>query len=164
MKLPLHIAAKLLLLQQLEKLPASSLKHEVVDELLQEGLLQKQMQGRGRTYLFAPSAAALAPYLHNRFGINDLQAYVQTMQSNTTNRSALVEATSNSKTKRLRSFTGFMVATPEPMNVTLNHQPVTLLPHPGLFTYVADYANFEVPADVTIVGVENAENFNNLPQ
>lgn len=164
MTLPVHIAQKLLQLQQAEKLPASSLKHAIIDELIKEGLIQKQMQGRGRTYLFVPDIIALNHNLHNRFGIASLATYLEAMQNKTANRSEAVEASSNSKIKRIRSFKGFMVTSLQPIFITINKQKTSLQPIPGLFTYVSDFKNFSVPADVTVVGVENAENFNYLQQ
>ncbi len=162
MTLPISIAQKLLLLVQTEKLPFSSVNHPIVKELLQDGILQKIMQGRGKAYLVLPSPHALTHYLHNRFGIANLEAYVKTLQDESLTRSEAVEVSSSSKVKKIRSFTGFMVTSLQPVMVALNNEPFQLSPHEGLFTYVSDYENFSIPADITIIGIENAANFANL--
>ncbi len=164
MTLPLSIAQKLLLLQQTEKLPASNFSHDVVDELLQDGILIKQMQGRGKAHYLLASPHALEHYLHNRFGIKDLAGFVQKMSVDTATKSEAVETSSNSKARKIRSFTGFLVNCIEPVDVQMNDMPFPLIPQKGVFTYIADYTNFSVAEDVTIIGIENAENFNNLDQ
>ena len=164
MTLPIHIAKKLLQLQQGEKIPASSMKHIVVSQLLNDGILQQQMISRGKSIIACSSTDAMLHYLHNRFGISDLQAYIQLLSSQTSSRADAVNIASNSKTRQVRTFKGFLVTCLQPIGVTINGQHFTLLLQPGLFTFVSAYETFEVPADVTIVGVENAENFNKLPQ
>ncbi len=164
MILPVTIARKLLQLQAGEKLPASSLKHIAVTEMIHDGILQKQILGRSKSYLFCSSKTDLTAYINNRFGISDLEAYIKLIDEENTTRSEAVFISSNSKIKQVRSFKGFMVATLQPLEVNINERSFTLLPEPGIFYYVADFKTFSIPANVVIVGVENAENFNHLHQ
>jgi hypothetical protein len=41
----------------------------------------------------------------------------------------------------------------------LHVEHITVAPQDGMFLYVADWHSFVVPEDVTIVGIENMENF-----
>ena len=75
MKLPLHIANKLLQLLQGEHLPASSLKHAVVTKMLEDGVIQKQQTGKTKALLFLSNAASIHAYIKNNFGINNLNEY-----------------------------------------------------------------------------------------
>ncbi len=162
MTLPLHIAQKLLALQQVQRLAASTLKHSVTEQLLNDGILVKQQQGRGRAFITLPSAAALHSYIANRFGINNLVDYIAIMGNHAASRANITEVASNSKTRLTRSFTGFLVASLQPLHCTINNTPITLQPQPGLFTFVSNYQHFSIPPNITVVGVENAANFNHL--
>ena len=164
MTLPLHIAHKLMALLQGAKMPASGLKHQVVTRLLAEGILEKQQLGRSKSLVYLSSPGALNHYLQNQFGIADLQVYIDTLLEPTAARADGVLASSNSKLKPVRTFTGFMVATLQQIEVLVNNQPFTLMPHAGIHFFVSDYEHFIVPQNATIVGVENAENFLHLQQ
>jgi hypothetical protein len=47
----------------------------------------------------------------------------------------------------------------EPIETTLCGEPVTVRPQPGLFTFIYDFERFLPSADITVVGIENPENF-----
>ena len=81
-------------------------------------------------------------------------------------RAQLVEAFGDSKIRAIRSCPGFPVNVYQPLSVELGpadqsgRRPRILLgPVEGAFTFISDWQNFRIPADVLVVGVENMENF-----
>ena len=74
-KIPLHIAEKLLLLQQGEIISASSAKHAVINEFVDENIIQRT--GRVQKSLSVLNNDRLKVYLQNKFGINDLDKYIE---------------------------------------------------------------------------------------
>ena len=81
-------------------------------------------------------------------------------------RAELVEAFGDSKMRAIRSCPGFPVNVYQPLSVELGpadqsgKRPRLLLgPVEGAFTFISDWQNFRIPADVLVVGVENMENF-----
>ena len=80
-------------------------------------------------------------------------------------RAELVEAFGDSKMRAIRSCPGFPVNVYQPLSVELGpadqsgKRPRLLLgPVEGAFTFISDWQNFRIPADVLVVGVENMEN------
>ena len=52
MILPISIAEKLSALQNGEKIPFSKLKHSVIESMIDNGILKKQIQGRSKTLIY----------------------------------------------------------------------------------------------------------------
>jgi hypothetical protein len=69
MVLPRAIAEKLQLLAAGERLPASSLKHPFVLELLEEGIVNEIRSGRTKSTYFIVDPEKFYRYLHNRWDI-----------------------------------------------------------------------------------------------
>ena len=161
MKVSITLARKLLSLAAGDMIPRSQLKNSLVDSLLENEVLQLRSRGT-RKNVFCPDAVALQAYIDNHFGIADLQQYVEMLNGEDLLRSQSVCIASSSKVKSIRSFKGFLVNCLEPISARLNGAELKLAPVPGAFTYVYDFEQFIPAADVTIVGVENGENFRYL--
>src|SRR3990172_459997 len=160
MKLPLHLAERLLELAEGQRLPSSRMRHEVIAGLLADGVIVRQIQGRSKTIYYVRDKEALFSHLSNHFGISDLRAYVQSLkEKDTLTRAEAVVAASDSKVRRIRTFKGFPVNCYQPVEARLNGKPLKILPRPGLFSFIYDFEAFLPAPDVTIVGVENPENF-----
>lgn len=162
MKLPIPIAEKLILLLNGGKIPSSKLKHSVIDVMIDNGILEQQIYGRSKKLIFLRSSERLNDYLTNHFGINSLHDYILGYQNEDALRSDLVEISSDSKLKKVRTFKGFLVNSYFPIQATLNDEPILINPNQGSFYFVYDFENFRVPDNITIVGVENPENFRNI--
>lgn len=162
MKLPLSIAQKLLLLQDGEKLPLSQLKHSLVIDMINNGVLQMEIQGRTRQRIFLSDPCALGLYLKNHFGIDNLAIYVIAFQKDDLRRSEAIEVSSNSKLKAGRTFEGFLVNSYHLIECSLNGEPFIIHPKSGTFTFIYNYKNFLPSPFTTIVGVENADNFREI--
>lgn len=160
--IPLSVAEKLLLLAGGEQLPASTLKHPIVSELIDEQIVQERIAGRTKRTLFIPNPSLLHIWLANQHGINNLQEYIHVLQDKATSRADMVRVSSNSKTLHRRTYQGFLVNSYQPIPCTLLGAAYTVQPHQGTFTFVYDYQSFTPPPHVTIVGIENMENFRHI--
>ena len=161
MKVSGALARKLLALAAGEVIPRSQFKSRLVDSMLDNRVLQLRSRGT-RQSVFCPDAVALQSYIANHFAIADLQQYVEMLDNENLLRSHSVRLAGNSKVKNIRTFKGFLVNCLEPISVRLNGSELKLTPVPGAFTYIYDFEQFVPAEEVTIVGVENAENFRYL--
>jgi len=159
MNIPVSIAEKLLLLWNGEKVPASKIKHSLITEMLDNGVLRKQIQGRSKAIVYCSMPSMLHDFLHNHYGIADLRRYIQTMQKENVSRNELIVVASDSKLKRVRTFKGFLVNCYSPIQTFINETAMTLHPTEGTFQFIHDFGNFTIPHDTTVVCIENPENF-----
>jgi hypothetical protein len=160
MKVPVHIAEKLLQLLQGESIPSSLAKHSLIDDLVVEGIIERK--GRIRKSLFLSNNKALLTYLQNNCSINDLQQYIQVGNQENVLRSDLVAVSSNSKLVKVRTFKGFLVNCYSPIEATLDGKQITINPANGTFQFIYDFEKFIVSQDITIIGIENPENFRHI--
>jgi hypothetical protein len=160
MKLPLHIAKKL---QQLllpgKTVASSTMQHGTVTKMLEDGLLQKQQLSKTKALLFISKKEDVIPYLQNHFAINNLDEYIQVLENDEASRADNIIVAGNSKIQAVRTFKGFLVNCYEEINATINGEPVVIKPLTGAYTFIHSYENFIPEAAVTIVGIENPENF-----
>lgn len=78
MKLPVHIAQKLVQLINGETLSSSAIKHFIIEELVAERIVERT--GRIQKKIHLVNASALNQYLQNKYGINDLEKYIEVAQ------------------------------------------------------------------------------------
>ena len=158
MKLPLGIAKKILRLASGEILPKSQIQHPFVERMIEEGVIHIKASGRRKKHLFIREQDAIYHYLKN-LGINDLSEYIDKLSSEKLTRAEAVKISSDSKLKSIRTFRGFPINCYRPIKARLNDMPLLLEPSEGLFSFVYDFEYFVPNEDVTIIGVENPENF-----
>jgi len=157
MELPLSIAEKLLLLIGGEKIASGTLKHPIVAELIEDGILLRP--GKRRSNILLVDEQQLKLYLLNHYSIDDLEKYIEVIKKEDLIRADLVAVSTDSKSKAIRSFKGFLVNCYEPIPSTLNGVSYIVNPVLGTFSFIYDFGTFIPAADVTIVGIENPENF-----
>lgn len=157
MKIPVHIAEKLLQLSQGEVIPSGKAKHALIEELVSERIIERT--GRIQKKLTIVDNRPLFLYLQNKLGINDLRKYIEVYQKENLQRNELVDISSNSKLKQVRTFKGFLVSSYIPLQATLNGKPITINFTDGTFQFIYDFEKFIPEENVTIVGIENPENF-----
>lgn len=160
--MPLRIAKVLLKLSKGEILPAGQAKHRIIDELVEVHILYRT--GKVRQRIGILSRPNLEIYLDTRCSIKDLSAYVAALEQKGSSRSALTEVSGDSKLKRVRTFKGFLVNSLEPIPALFHEEKILLEPREGMFHFIYDFEHFSPSPDVTIVGVENAENFRKLEE
>ncbi|MDR3245138.1 MAG: hypothetical protein LBT50_01745 [Prevotellaceae bacterium] len=159
MKMPITIAENLILLRNGEKIPASKMKHGLVNEMLENGILRKQIQGRSKALIYLSERQALDDFLQNHYGITDLQNYIRTLKSDDLTRADAIAVSSDSKLKSVRTFKGFLVNCSVSIQATIDGEHIIINPAKGTFQFIYDFENFEIPQDITVVGIENPENF-----
>lgn len=162
MKLPVSIAEKLILLLGGEKIPFSQIKYGVTDLLIDNGILNIQLIGRSKKLIYISKPELLSPFLLNHFGIINLKNYIAGYRNVELSRAKAIEISSNSKLRSIRTFKGFLVNCFQPLECVMNHHPITIGPQEGTFTFIYDFENFLPSPDVTIVGIENPENFRQI--
>lgn len=160
MKVPVHIAERLLQLLQGESIPSSKARHSLIDDLVLEGIIERK--GRIKKTLMISNNKALHTYLQNHCSINDLQKYIQISKQENVLRSDSVAVSSNSKLVKVRTFKGFLVNCYYPIQATLDGNQITINPVNGTFQFIYDFEKFIVSPDITIIGIENPENFRHI--
>lgn len=159
MKLPASIAKKLISLQNGEKIPFSKLKHSTIESMIDNGILKKQIQGRSKSQIYLTDKSSLSAYLMNHFGIDNLVNYVTGFKEHGFRRANAIDVSSNSKLRSIRTFKGFLINCFQPLRCKINNKPIIIRPLDGTFTFVYDYETFIPSESITIVGIENPENF-----
>jgi hypothetical protein len=160
MKLPLKIANILARLVDGETIPASSAKSKIIDNLVAENIIFRK--GKHRKTLSLLNENSLQIYLENQLQINNLDKYISALKNKDSSRAEFVKLTTDSKHSKERAFKGFLVNSFFPIAAELNHQRITINPVVGSFVFIYDYETFKIPANVTVIGVENAKNFSQI--
>lgn len=160
MKLPLHIANHLSgMMSTQSTIPSSELKHPTVNLMLQNGVLSKKQLSNTRAAYYIPSNSLMLAYLENQFGIRDLDEYIRGLSTSQLSRAEAVQLSGDSKLTSVRTFKGFLVNSYTPISASLFGKDMNIQPRQGTFTFIRDYEQFNLDPDITIVGIENAENF-----
>ena len=148
------------LLQRLmsgDSVAASSLRNDLAEELLDEGLLTVKTHGSRRAYA-AIDTVALGKFVESHYG------GLRIVDKERLTRAEIASETGNSKLVVVRSCPGFPVNTYEPISCMLNGREFMVHPQEGSFLFVADWQSFFIPEDVVVVGIENMENFRMIRQ
>ena len=158
MKITSSLIDKLIRLRSGESLPSSALRGEWVEELLSDGVLISRSHG-SRSCIIAASPDTLEKSLmHINERLGHLDKMKETLDAETT-RSEQAAETGNSKLVTARSCPGFPVNSYEPITCCLNSKELVVNPQEGTFLFIADWHSFAIPDDVTVVNIENMENF-----
>lgn len=160
MKLSFKIARILVRLTEGESIPASSAKNKLIDILVSENILLRK--GKHRKTIELLNKIGLDNYLANQLQIFDLEEYISALENKEVTRAELVRITTDSKVSKERAFKGFLVNSYRPVQARLNHNDFIIHPQKGSFIFIYDYETFEIPEDITVVGVENAKNFSEI--
>jgi hypothetical protein len=158
MILPKNIANYLLKLVKEGEQRARTMDYKLIRDMIENGILYERSASRS-TFIGITRLEALNNYLLNHFGIPNLTQYVSHLDNPNSTRADSIEVGSNSKTKNIRTFKGFLVNCYQPMDGILNHQPILIQPLIGTFIFIYDFESFSIPPDITVVGIENSENF-----
>lgn len=158
MKITSSLIDKLIRLRSGESLPSSALRGEWVEELLSDGVLISRSHG-SRSSIIAASPETLEQSLrHTDERLGNLDKMKETLDTESTRSGQAVE-TGNSKLVTTRSCPGFPVNSYEPITCSLSGKELVVNPQEGIFIFIADWHYFAIPEDVTVVNIENMENF-----
>ena len=158
MKITSSLIDKLIRLRSGESLPSSALRGEWVEELLSDGVFISRSHG-SRSSIIAASPETLEQSLrHTDERLGNLDKMKETLDTEST-RSGQAAETGNSKLVTTRSCPGFPVNSYEPITCSLSGKELVVNPQEGTFLFIADWHSFAIPDDVTVVNIENMENF-----
>ena len=160
MKLTLRIAKVLIKLKKGEIIPSSSAKSKLINELIAEKIIWQK--GRHHKTLQLLNDESLDNFLSNQLQINNLEEYILALENPIATRSDFVKIASDSKKSKERVFKGFLVNSYTPIKAKLNNKEFLINPISGSFVFIYDFESFEVEKDITIVGIENSENFRKI--
>ena len=158
MKITVALIQRLKELADGKTLTASSLRGDWFQQMQADGILIAVTHGSRKGYRAADKSSFLH-YIASQYDIRDLDATLNLLQQEISDRASQVEVTGDSKFIRHRTFQGFLVNSYQPIPAELNGDSITILPTEGSFVFISDYQSFSIPEDVVIVGIENAENF-----
>ena len=159
MKLPIGIAQKVKQMLDGEEIQSSKLKQSIALKMVEDGAIQYRNISKSKRMYFIKNTENLNNYLRTEFGINNLNQYLEQINKPNLTRSDAIEISSNSKVKNIRTFKGFLVNCYQPINATINNFPTIINPTEGTFTFIYDFEAFIIPKNVTIIGIENPENY-----
>ena len=156
-------AETLLEILETQKFPYSRFPQKaLLKKMIDDGVLL--ISGRRQKVVHLPSAEFLLDYLENHFGISDLEAYVSTLSDQDATRADLARVAGDTKIQRKKVFQGFLVNCYNDIYGQLNEKSIILKPAEGSFVFINDYEHFSLEPDVTIVVIENFENFRCIEQ
>lgn len=158
MKKTVALIDKFISLANGEALPASSLRGDWIEQMLEDGVLMVTSHGSRKT-LRAIDGRSFCEYLSNKCNIRDLEECRRLLLSDNVERAVQVAVTGDSKYREKRTFYGFLVNSYQPIPATVNGYSKTILPLEGTFDFIYDYWKFAIPEDVVVIGIENPENF-----
>ena len=168
MKITRGLIEKLIALRDGESLPASALKGEWVEELIRDGILVSSSRGSRRSLktVDRESFTKAIARVNERF--DDLEMFRDMLMEESSSgealRASLASDSGNSKLKMRRSFPGFLVNSYEAIDPQLHGKSCVILPEERSSVFVSDWERFVIPSDVTVVGIENPENFRFIRQ
>lgn len=159
----LSIINKLLSLAAGQTLPDSRLRRDIFREMQAGGVLIAVTHGSRKAWR-AADEAAVRRFAAERLGLTDLESCRDLMTDKAAGRAEMVAVTGDSKFIKRRSFTGFLVASLVPIEISVGGCLQTVSPSHGTFTFVFDYQTLSVASDIIVVGIENVENFRRLEE
>ncbi|MBN2892447.1 MAG: hypothetical protein JXL97_11315 [Bacteroidales bacterium] len=162
MEITLTFAKLLLRLINGEQIPIGQFNSEVNKNLLNNFIADFALSSpkpKGKTKLiYCSNETDLRNYLFSK-GVPHLENYIEYLETGNYSRAENAIFASDTKIKNFRVFEGFFVNTYLDLFSALNNQKISLKPVAGSWIYIVDYKNFKIEKDITIVGVENTENF-----
>ena len=161
MKMTAALMEKLLRLAEGNALPSSSLRGDMFERMQADGILVAITHG-SRKSLRVCDLGVFREYLADVYDIRDLEATHELLRQGGVERATQVELTGDSKFAPSRTFTGFLVNSYQPIDAVLAGRAISIFPPEGSFVFIADYQHFSIPEDVTVIGMENAENFRHV--
>jgi hypothetical protein len=134
----------------------------MLDRFLKDNVLDYRIIGNQQKKIFCTDHNNLEKYLHNKFEIPSLSEYVGFLEREDFQRSDAARAVSDTKFRKTKVFTGFLLNCYEELSCELDLVPLVIKPMAGVFTFISAYQYFKIPSDVTVVIVEGHENFREI--
>lgn len=141
-----------------KKVPLSRLKARIFQQLIQEQVLLRQKESHGWN-VYTDHPQSLLNYLYNHYIRCTLDEYIERGQA-APSRSNNIRMSGDSKLKETELWQGFYFKVSEPIHAQWQGRPLTLLPYPeGIPVFMPQPETLSLPEEVTVVMIENSENF-----
>lgn len=141
-----------------KKVPLSRLKARIFQQLIQEQVLLRQKESHGWN-IYTDHPQSLLNYLYNHYIRCTLDEYIERGQA-APSRSNNIRMSGDSKLKETELWQGFYFKVSEPIHAQWQGRPLTLLPYPeGIPVFMPQPETLLLPEEVTVVMIENSENF-----
>lgn len=141
-----------------KKVPLSRLKARIFQQLIQEQVLLRQKESHGWN-IYTDHPQSLLNYLYNHYIRCTLDEYIERGQA-APSRSNNIRMSGDSKLKETELWQGFYFKVSEPIHAQWQGKPLTLLPYPeGIPVFMPQPETLSLPEEVTVVMIENSENF-----
>lgn len=141
-----------------KKVPLSRLKARIFQQLIQEQVLLRQKESHGWN-IYTDHPQSLLNYLYNHYIRCTLDEYIERGQA-APSRSNNIRMSGDSKLKETELWQGFYFKVSEPIHAQWQGRPLTLLPYPeGIPVFMPQPETLSLPEEVTVVMIENSENF-----
>lgn len=151
-------AAKLQKLISGESLPWSALPEWIMEILIEEELISIQSNGV-RKLVRAQNPTIFEKTITELFTHGaSLNEWIGLCRNNAS-RGQLVDKTGDSKSMTVRTFSGFLLDSIDPVQICNDGNPVTIRHSSGISYYIQNPKALSIPENVVVVGIENAENF-----
>jgi hypothetical protein len=151
-----------LLIEEVNAGSFSPSNKRMLDKFIDDGVLEFRMIGNQQKKISCADPTNLAKYLHNKFEIPALDEYVSFLERADVQRSDAAKAVSDTKFRKTKVFTGFLLNCYEDLSCELHSRPFLVKPVAGAFTFISAYQYFKIPEDITVVVVEGHENFREI--
>lgn len=135
---------------------------KMLGRFIDDNVLDFRIIGNQQKKIFCADHGNLRSYLHHKFAIASLEDYISFLEKEETQRSEAAKAVSDTKFRRTKVFTGFLLNCYDVLRCELEGVPFLVNPVNGAYTFVSAYRHFRIPHDVTVVVVEGHENFREL--
>ena len=157
-KVTASLLDKLIDLMEGKYLPSSSFSTPLLEALKEEACVVVRTQG-SRKVVRAVNDKMIRYFATQRLNIKDLVAYRKALIDKDLTRADWVELTGDSKTRPVRGWKGFPLAALQPITAMYDDKPLHLVPKEGMSFIIHEYEKLIIPEDVTVIGIENGENF-----
>jgi hypothetical protein len=131
---------------------------DVLSIFLSENVLLK-LRKHNTFEIYCNNVDLLNNFVREKFGIQNLKEYYHLLCNSNSTKADSAKIASNSKLKDTRVYSGFFIRAYERIISELNSETLNLLTPPGSSQFISNYENFNIPDDITIIGVENPETF-----
>lgn len=143
--------------------PASSLNGEWVEPLKKAGILIPVTEKKKERYKAKSKESLQKAMAKLNEAFADWTVAIKTAAGNTPiTRAKLAKATGDSKLVSVKTNRGFLINSYEPIEATLKGKSVIIAPEEGSSLFISASEQFKIAEDVTVVGVENMENFHDI--
>jgi hypothetical protein len=156
------LADKILRLVNGERVPASSLQYDLIDEMYKAEIIRKEEKRNDKVLFYIDEPSHLVSYIE-RIGSSAKfpEGFLDTLRAKIPLQ-VIAPGTSTNRILKKTKLEGFFVASYEAIQTKLSGNLLNVNPQHGTSLFVSNTTEFFPAADIRIVGVERADVFTSL--